>query len=137
MEKLEKLNDTILTFFAFAGTSENAMNFYVSVFPDSKIISVDYFKKGERGEEGKVLNGTFELMGKKFMVLDMEKQYAVPFSWSISQFVICRSENEFDSLFAKLSEGGTVMMGPEQVNQLRKVSWVTDKFGVTWQLVWQ
>ena len=59
------------------------------------------------------------------------------FSWAISLQVDCLDEPEFDTLFTRLAEGGTVMMGPEPVLAFRKVAWVTDRFGVTWQLVWQ
>ncbi len=82
------------------------------------------------------LNGTFELRGQQFMVMDMEQQYCPQFSWAVSLLIDCDNEGQFDRYFGKLSDGGSVMMGPEPVMNLRKVAWVTDKFGVTWQLVW-
>lgn len=130
-------NQKILPFLTFCGNAEEAMNFYLSIFPSSKVISIDYIPNGGQGEEGKVLTGVFELKGQQFMVMDMEKQYCPEFTWAISLFVPCEDEEEFDLLFTKLSEGGTVMMGPEAVLNLRKVAWVTDKFNVTWQLVWE
>jgi len=84
-----------------------------------------------------VLNGTFELLGQRYMAMDMAPGNAPDFAWSTSLLVMCEDEAEFDALFKGLSAGGNVMMGPEQVMDLRKVAWVTDKFGVTWQLVWQ
>jgi predicted 3-demethylubiquinone-9 3-methyltransferase (glyoxalase superfamily) len=129
-------NQKISPFLTFCGNAEEAMNFYISVFPSSKVISLDYISKEDQGEEGKVLTGVFELKGQQFMVMDMEKQYCPEFTWAISLFINCSDEEEFDLLFTKLSEGGTVMMGPEAILNLRKVAWVTDKFGVTWQLVW-
>lgn len=71
------------------------------------------------------------------MVMDMEKQYAPELNWGVSIFVRCQDEAEFDRLFEAFSEGGSVIMGPEAVNHLRKVSWVTDSFGITWQLIWE
>jgi predicted 3-demethylubiquinone-9 3-methyltransferase (glyoxalase superfamily) len=129
-------NKNISPFLSFCGTAEEAMNFYVSVFPSSKVISLTRISKEDRGEEGKVLTGIFELKGQQFMVMDMEKKYCPEFTWAISLFIDCAHEEEFHHLFTKLSEGGTVMMGPEAILDLRKVAWVTDKFGVTWQLVW-
>jgi len=50
----------------------------------------------------------------------------------------CQDESEFDTLFARLAQDAkAVMIGPEPVLAFRKVAWVTDRFGVTWQLVWQ
>lgn len=132
-----KSNEKISPFLTFCGNAEEAMNFYVSVFPNSKVISLTHTSKEDRGEEGKVLNGTFELKGQQFMVMDMEQQYCPEFTWAISLFIACADEFEFDLLFTKLAESGLVMMGPEPVLNLRKVAWVTDKFGVTWQLVWE
>ncbi|MHB0859435.1 MAG: VOC family protein [Anaerolineae bacterium] len=131
-----EIGEKISPFFTLCGNAEEAMRYYISIFPDSRMLSLTHFGKGDRGEEGKVLNGTFELMGKQFMVMDMEQQYCPESTWAVSLLVNCSQEAEFDRLFDGLSEGGSVMMGPEPVYNLRKVSWVTDKFGVTWQLVW-
>ena len=132
-----KSNEKISPFLTFCGNAEEAMDFYVSVFPNSKIISLTHVSDEDRGEGGKVLNGTFELMGQQFMAMDMETQYCPEFTWAISLFIDCADEFEFDLLFTKLAESGLVMMGPEPILNLRKVAWVTDKFGVTWQLVWE
>lgn len=127
----------IKSFLTFPGTAEEAVNFYVSLFPGAKILEMTRFVEGQFGEVGKVLNATFELKGAQFMAMDMDRASAVDFSWAISLQVDCLDEPEFDTLFTRLAEGGTVMMGPEPVLAFRKVAWVTDRFGVTWQLVWQ
>lgn len=127
----------IKSFLTFPGTAEEAVNFYVSLFPGAKILEMTRFVEGQFGEVGKVLNATFELKGVQFMAMDMDRASAVDFSWAISLQVDCLDEPEFDTLFTRLAEGGTVMMGPEPVLAFRKVAWVTDRFGVTWQLVWQ
>lgn len=127
----------ITPFLTFGGNAEEAMNFYVSTFPNSKILSLTRITNKENGEVGKILNGTFELMGHQFMVLDMEEQYVPASSWQISLYINCDTEVEFDDLFSKLSDGGLVMMGPEPVLHFRKCAWITDKFGITWQLTWE
>jgi len=127
----------IKSFLTFPGTAEEAVNFYVSLFPGAKILEMTRFVEGQFGEVGKVLNATFELKGVQFMAMDMDRASVVDFSWAISLQVDCLDETEFDTLFTRLAEGGTVMMGPEPVLAFRKVAWVTDRFGVTWQLVWQ
>ncbi|MDD3654645.1 MAG: VOC family protein [Desulfotomaculaceae bacterium] len=128
----------IKTFLTFPGTAEEAVNFYLSLFPGSKLLEMTRFGKDQFGEEGKVLNATFELKGVQFMAMDMDKDSAAAFSWATSLQVDCLDEQEFDTLFARLAENSAaIMMEPEPVLDFRKVAWVTDRFGVTWQLVWQ
>ena len=95
------------------------------------------FGEGQGGPEGGVLNGKVSFLGQALFFMDMDDSAPLPpFNWAMSLYVACKSEAEFDAVFAGLSPGGTVMMGPEPVMDLRKVAWVTDKFGVTWQPVW-
>ena len=127
----------IVTFLTFPETAEEAMNFYVSIFPNSSITSLTKIDEDERGEGGRVINGQFVLDGQHFMAMDMEKEFLPDFSWATSLYVECEDEPAFDNYFDSLSAEGTVMMGPEPVGELRSVSWVTDQYGVTWQLVWK
>ncbi|MFT8323354.1 MAG: VOC family protein [Bacillus sp. (in: firmicutes)] len=127
----------ITPFLTFCGNAEEAMNYYISVFPNSKLLSLSHISKENRGEEGKVLNGLFELMGQQFMVMDMEKKYCPEFTWASSLLIDCKDQTEFNSLFLELSKHGTVMMGPEPILHFRQVAWVTDKFNITWQIVWE
>jgi predicted 3-demethylubiquinone-9 3-methyltransferase (glyoxalase superfamily) len=70
------------------------------------------------------------------MFLDMNAEYdCPPFSWTQSLYVFCDSADEFDVIFNGLAQDGTVMMKEEPFMNFRKVAWVTDKFGVTWQPV--
>lgn len=129
-------------FLTFTGKSEEAMNFYASVLPGASITKLERYGKehpfaGEGGENN-VLHGAVTFMGQEIMFLDMDKAHPAPeFSWSSSIYVDCCDEAEFDAIFGELSQGGIVMMGPEPVGNLRKCAWVTDKFGVTWQPVWE
>lgn len=134
---MKKQTQSIIPFFTFKGQAEEAMNYYVSIFPNSKIISLAYFEKGQQGKEGTVLNGTFELQGITIMVMDMEEEFCPDFTWATSMLLNCNKEEEFDHLFTALSKDGVVMMGPEAIMELRKVAWVTDKYGMTWQMVWE
>ena len=107
------------------------MNYYVGLFPKGRVVELTRFGKDQQGPEGKLLNGTFELLGQRFYVMDMEPGTPPAFSWATSILVHCADEAEFDALFAGLSRGGSVMMGPEPVMEIRKAAWVTDRFGVT------
>lgn len=135
-ESLMMQNITLAPFLTFAGQAEEAMNFYKGVFPDASSISLVCIEDPQLGTVGKVLNGQMTIKGQLLMFMDVPEGQAVPFNWSISLYVNCADEPEFDTIFEALSKDGTVMMGPEPVMNLRKVTWVTDRFGVTWQLVW-
>ena len=126
----------IIPFFSFSGCAEDAVNYYVSVFPGSKINSIEYFAEGERGIKGQVKNCLFTLMGNSFMAFDIDIE-CPPKNWSTSFYTNCPDEKIFNTIFEKLSNGGNIMMGPEAVFNLRKAAWVTDKYGVTWQIIWE
>jgi len=136
MDALRDATQRIVTFLTFPGTAEEAMNYYVGLFPKGRVVELTRFGKDQQGPEGKLLNGTFELLGQRFYVMDMEPGTPPAFSWATSILVHCADEAEFDALFAGLSRGGSVMMGPEPVMEIRKAAWVTDRFGVTWKLIW-
>jgi len=130
----------VMPFLSFTGRAEEAMQFYASSLPGAEITKLvrygtEHPYAGE-GEENLVLHGAVSFMGHEIMFLDMTAAYPAPnFSWAISIYLDCRDEAEFDAVFAGLSQGGVVMMGPESVAGFRKCAWVTDKFGVTWQPV--
>ena len=130
-------NQKILPFLSFRGNAEEAVNFYMSVFPETRIISLVHITDKANGEPGKVLNVLFEIMGQQFMAMDMNEQHSPEFSWAVSMYTNCSSKEEFDTIFSRLAKDGLVMMGPEPVLEFRKVAWITDKYNVTWQLVWK
>jgi len=129
-------NPKFAPFLTFPGLAEEAMDLYQSLFIDAERLSLTLVDNPAYGEVGKVLNGQLLIKGNLLMFMDMAPEQAAPFSWSNSLYIGCDDEAEFDRLFSGLSEGGQVMMGPEPILDLRKVAWVTDRFGVTWQLVW-
>ncbi|MES9683321.1 hypothetical protein CN514_22035 [Bacillus sp. AFS001701] len=125
----------ITPFLTFSGNAEEAMNYYVRTFPNSKLVSLRRYSKDDRGVEGKILNGIIEILGQSFMVLDMDKESCPDFTWAVSFYLECRDDEEFDVIFGGLKSDGKVLMGPVEMNDFSKVTWVTDCFGVTWQLV--
>jgi predicted 3-demethylubiquinone-9 3-methyltransferase (glyoxalase superfamily) len=126
----------VFPFFSFRGCAEEAVKHYVSIFPDSKINAVEYFNDGERGVKGQVKMASFSLMGSPFMAFDIDVD-CPPKNWAISFYANCADEAAFDKLLNALAAGGTVLMGPEAVFNLRKAAWVTDKYEVTWQIIWE
>ena len=113
----------ITTFLWFNDQAEEAMKFYVSVFKNAKILSVDRMPEGTPGPQGKVLSGSFEIEGQEFMVLNGGPQF--PFTEAISLFVSCETQAEVDDLWEKLSAGGSK----------DRCGWLKDKYGLSWQII--
>ncbi len=107
----------ITTFLWFDGKAEEAVNFYTSIFKNSKMVST------MPGPDGKVLGVTFHLEGQQFMALNGGPQFK--FTPAISLFVNCETQAEVDELWEKLSAGG----------QKERCGWLKDKYGLSWQII--
>jgi predicted 3-demethylubiquinone-9 3-methyltransferase (glyoxalase superfamily) len=108
----------------FDGNAEEAARFYTSVFSDSRLATTLHYTDAGPGPEGGVLAVTFEIEGQEFMALNGGPQF--PFTPAISLFVHCGSQEEIDRYWSKLIDGGGA---PWQCG------WLTDRFGVSWQIV--
>ena len=107
----------------FDAQAEEAADFYVSVFENSRILDVARYGKAGPGAEGTVMTVPFELDGQRFVALNGGPEFT--FSEAISFQVDCRSQAEVDRYWDQLSEGGEE--GP--------CGWLKDKYGVSWQIV--
>ena len=114
--------------------AENAMNFYVELFDNSKIINVHRWGKNGPVEEGRIMQATFELDGNLFMCSDSPSVHDWDFTPAISNYLECENEIELERLFSKLSEDGKVTMPLNNYGFSQKFAWVIDQFGVSWQL---
>lgn len=113
----------ITPFLWFDGKAEEAMNFYTSIFKNSKIGSISHYGEEGPGPKGTVMSATFQLEGREFIALNGGPQFT--FSPAISFFVNCETQEEVDELWEKLSEGG------EKI----RCGWLRDKFGLSWQII--
>lgn len=129
---MEKQITTFLTF--QENNAEEAINFYIGLFDNSKIIELQRHGSGGPAKEGSILIAKFELNGKQLICSDSFVKHAWTFSPAISMYVECRTEDELEKLFNKLSENGHVYMPLDNYGFSKKFGWVGDKFGVTWQL---
>lgn len=117
--------------------AEEAAKFYTSLFKNSSIGSIVRF--GNEGREihgrepGSVMTVEFELEGQKFVGLNGGPVFQ--FNPSISLFVSCDTKEEVDRLFAKLSDGGAVLMPLQEYPFSERFAWVQDKYGLSWQLM--
>ena len=122
----------ITPFLWFNNQAEEAMNFYTSIFKDSKIVSLSRIKDTGPNLNETVTTGTFEIQGQQFNVLNGGPYFTL--TPAISLFVSCNTEEEIDNLWSKLSENGKVLMPFNQYPFSKKYGWVQDKFGLSWQL---
>ncbi len=116
------------------GKAENAMNFYLKIFDNSKIISVKRWKKNAPTEEGKIMQATFELDGNLFMCSDSPPIHNWNFTPAVANYIECENERELKFLFTKLSENGKIMMPLNNYGFSQKFGFIQDQFGVSWQL---
>src|SRR5215216_1981175 len=113
----------ITTFLTFDDRAEEAVNFYTSIFKNSKITCTTRYGDTGPGPKGSVMTASFELDGQEFVALNGGSSFS--FSQGISLMVNCETQQEVDDYWAKLSaDGKEVACG-----------WLTDKFGVSWQVV--
>lgn len=113
----------IVPFLWFDNTAEEAVKFYTSIFKNSKVISMTRMDDARTGAKDAVLVATFQLEGREFMALNGGPMYR--FTPAISLYVNCETQAEVDELWRRLSDGGKEL----------QCGWLTDKFGVTWQIV--
>ena len=118
----------------FEGKAEEAMNFYVSLFPGSEVIDTVRYGAGAAGAEGSVMKATFSVGGQVVMCTDSFVKHGFSFTPAISFFVDCESENEITRLASALSDGGAELMPLGEYGFSRQFAWVADRYGVSWQL---
>lgn len=118
----------------FEGKAEEAMNFYVSLFPSSSVSNVVRYGSGEPGPEGSIKKATFTVAGQTVRCTDSFVKHAFTFTPAFSFFVSCRSEEELTRLTGALSENGTTHMPLANYGFSRMFAWVNDRYGVSWQL---
>ena len=126
--------ERITPFLMFEGKAGEAIDFYLSVFPDSRLETLERFGAEGPGAEGSVSSAAVLLNGQRLMFFDSPVHHAFTFTPSISLFVDVSSAEEIDRLFAALSEGGQVMMELAEYPFAERFAWIADRFGVSWQL---
>src|SRR5450755_1637081 len=113
----------ITPFLWFDDKAEEAMNFYVSIFKNSKIGTITRYGEAGPGPKGTVMSATFQLDGQEFFALNGGPMFK--FTEAISLFVNCETQQEVDELWEKLSAGG----------EIQRCGWLKDKYGLSWQII--
>jgi len=125
---------SVTPFLMFEGMAEEAIGFYISLFPGSEIVQIERYAASEPGREGSVKRANFTLCGRNYICIDSPIKHQFTFTPAFSLFVDCQDETEFDRAFTALSEGGGVLMPPANYGFSRKFGWLNDRFGVSWQI---
>src|SRR5215471_1998969 len=113
----------ITPFLWFDNQAEEAANFYVSIFKNSKIVNIARYGDAGPGPKGSVLTVVFQLDGREFIALNGGPHFK--FTEAISFSVDCKTQREIDEYWEKLSAGG----------QESQCGWLKDKYGLSWQIV--
>ncbi len=122
----------ISPFLWFDGNAEEAVNFYTSIFNNSKINKITKYPDTMPKMAGKVLNVQFELEGFGFMALDGGPMFKK--TPAVSFFVNCENAEALEKLWKELSKDGKILMALDKYPFSEKYGWVEDRFGVSWQL---
>jgi len=121
-ERIQPRTQKITTFLWFDDNAEEAVNFYVSIFKNSKILSTLRYGNEGPGPSGRVMTMAFQLEGQEFTALNGGPKFK--FTEAISFVVHCQTQEEVDYFWESLSDGGEAQCG-----------WIKDKFGLSWQIV--
>jgi predicted 3-demethylubiquinone-9 3-methyltransferase (glyoxalase superfamily) len=113
----------ITPFLWFNDNAEEAMNFYISIFKNAKVLNVARYGEAGPGANGTVMTATFQLDGQEFVALNGGPHFK--FTEAISFVVYCETQEEVDKFWEKLSEGG----------EKSRCGWLKDKYGLSWQIV--
>jgi len=113
----------ITTFLWYDDDAEEAIRFYCSIFPDSKVLAETRWGEGGPVPKGTLMTASFQLAGQEFMALNGGPAFR--FNEAISLFVHCNTQREIDELWAKLTSGG---------GEPGQCGWLKDKYGLSWQV---
>ena len=130
---MQKINP----FLWFDDNAEEAVNFYISVFSDSKIKTTTRYNEESANAAGRpkdsVMTVAFNLFGQPFVAINGGPVFKI--NPSVSFFVNCKTEKEVEELWNKLSDSGKILMALDKYPFSEKYGWLQDKFGVSWQLI--
>ena len=125
---------SVLPFLMFQGEGSAALDFYLSVFGDAVAESVERYAEGDDAPTGTLRMARLKLAGQTILLNDSPIQHAFSFTPSSSMFVECGSEAEVRQLSEALKQGGSELMPVANYGFSTLFAWVSDRFGVSWQI---
>ena len=124
----------ITPFLMFQGDGTAALDFYLATFPDSRLDQIERYGAGEPGPEGQIKRGRFTVGGQSVLCFDSPVTHAFAFTPSFSFWIECSSEDEVRRLAETLKAGGNELMPLGDYGFSKLFAWVSDRFGVSWQI---
>lgn len=124
-ERRQKITPMLMFVGAQHGKAEEALKFYLSLFPDSHLETLTYYEAADMGAAGSVKHALFKLAGQEFMAMDSNAEHNFGFTEALSLYVDCDSQAEVDHLWSALSADPAA----------EQCGWLKDKYGVSWQIV--
>ena len=121
-------------FLMFGGRAGEAIDFYLRTLPDAKLVEMRTYGAGGPGPEGSVMKAVLSFAGQTIRCTDSFVKHGFSFTPAMSFFLDCESQEQIDQLFARLSEGGSVLMPLGAYGFSKRFGWLNDRFGVSWQL---
>lgn len=125
---------SVSTFLMFFDVAEQALDSYVAIFAHAVRGPIVRWAAGEPGKQGTIKRAELSIDGHQLILFDSPAKHAFTFTPATSLFVECESEAEQEAAYAKLSDGGQIMMALANHGFSKKFAWVNDRFGVSWQL---
>ena len=116
----------------FDGSAEEAMKLYLSLISNSEILETNKYDSGEN--KGELYLGRFTLGGREFLCIDSPIKHEFGFTPAVSIHIDCETSTELERLFVTLSEDGEILMPLDNYGFSTKFGWLSDRFGVSWQL---
>jgi predicted 3-demethylubiquinone-9 3-methyltransferase (glyoxalase superfamily) len=124
----------VKTYLMFQGDAQQAVDLYLSIFKDFTVRIIERYGKDEPVAKGAFKVAKASLAGHEFIIFDSPPMHDFSFTPSISITVDFDIADELETAFARLSEGGKVMMPLDDYGFSKRYSWIADRFGVSWQL---
>ncbi len=126
--------ESCIPFLMFTGEAGEALDFYIATFEGAAIETIERYGEGEQMPPGAIKTALFTVAGQRIRAFDSPPVHDFSFTPSFSFFVECASEGELRDLSAKLADGGAALMPVDNYGFSTLYAWVTDRFGVSWQL---
>jgi predicted 3-demethylubiquinone-9 3-methyltransferase (glyoxalase superfamily) len=126
--------NAVLPFLMFQGDGSEALDFYLSVFPDANVEQMERYGAGDGGQEGSIKLARFSVCHQSVLCTDSPITHAFSFTPSFSFFVECDSEEEVRRLSDVLKQDGAELMPVGHYGFSTLFAWVSDRFGVSWQI---
>ena len=124
----------VKTHLMFQGEAKKAIDLYSSVFKDLEVGEIENYEEGEQLSKGSFKLANISFAGHELIIFNSPPVHDFSFTPSMSIFVDFDTRDELEAVFAKLSEGGKIMMPLDNYGFSNRFGWIADRYGVSWQL---